>query len=401
VRRLLRDRNFRLLAAGQLVNQLGDNAMFLVLGIWVKELTGSNSAAGLVFLLFSAPALAAPLLGVYVDRVPRRPLLIATDLASAGVVLTLLFVHDAGDVWLLYVVSFLYGLSGQIYFAARSGLLVSMLPEEQLADANGLLASIGQGVRLGGPIAGAALFSLVGGGVVAVLDAVTFVASVALLVPKRVLDLEAPSERPGFVNELVAGLRHAWRTVELRRLILVTAGVLGVVGLIQGAVFALVDEGLHRESSFLGVIVTVQAIGSIAGGLSAGAVIRRIGELRAAGAGLFACGLGLGLCPIATLPTVLPGAVVIGVGLSVFLVAYSTLMQRMTAPEMQGRVFAAGEAVTSLPFTLSIGIGAALVAVVSFRLLYAVCAAGTALVSLMLFGGTRAPAAVIADESAV
>jgi hypothetical protein len=106
----------------------------------------------------------------------------------------------------------------------------------------------------------------------------------------------------------------------------------------------------------------------------------------------------LGLLPIATLPTV---AVVIGVGLTVFLVAYSTLMQRMTAPEMQGRVFAAGEAVTSLPFTLSIGIGAVLVALVSFRLLYAVCAAGTALVSLMLFVGTRAPAAMVADESVV
>lgn len=400
MRGLLRDRNFRLLATGQLLNQLGDHAMFLALAIWVKELTGSNSAAGVVFLLFSAPALAAPLLGVYVDRFPRRPMLIATDLASAGIVLTLLFVHDADDVWLLYVVSFLYGLSGQLYFAARSGLVVSMLPEEQLADANGVLASIGQGVQLGGPIAGAALFAYVGGAVVALLDAATFVASVVLLLPMRVRDLEAPSERPGFVNELVAGIRHAWRTASLRRLILVTAGILGIVGLIQGSVFALVDEGLHREPSFLGVIVTLQGLGSIAGGLSAGAVIRRIGELRAAGTGMFACGVGLGLLSLATLPTVLSGAVVIGAGLSVFLVAYNTLMQRMTAPEMQGRVFAAGEAVTSLPFTLSIGIGAALVAVVSFRLLFAACAVGTALVSLMLFGGTRVPAHVH-DESAV
>lgn len=401
MRRLLSDRNFRLLAAGQLLNQLGDHAMFLALAIWVKELTGSNSAAGLVFLLFAAPALTAPLLGVYVDRLPRRRVLIATDLATAAVVLTLLFVHDAGDVWLLYLVSFLYGLAGQIYFAARSGLLVSMLPAEQLADANGLLASIGQGVQLGGPIAGAALFAIAGGGVVAVVDAATFVASVVLLVPMRVLDLEASTERAGFLKELVAGIHHAWRTMELRRLILVTAGVLGIVGLVQGAVFALVDEGLHRPPSFLGVIVTVQGIGSIAGGLSAGALIRRIGELRAAGIGLFVTGLGLGLLSTASLPMVLPGSVVIGAGVAVFLVAYNTLIQRMTAPAMQGRVFAAGEAVTSLPFTLSIGIGAALVAVVSFRLLFAVCAAGIALVSLILFGGSRAPGTLVADESVV
>jgi MFS family permease len=400
VRRLFRDRNFRLLAAGQLLNQVGDQAMFLVLAVWVKDLTGSNSAAGLVFLLYAVPAVAAPFLGVYVDRMPRRPLLIATDLAAAAVVLSLLFVHDDGDVWLLYVVSLLYGLAGQIYFAARSGLLVSMLPGDQLADANGMLASIGQGVRLGGPIAGAALYALAGGGVVAVLDAATFVASVALLAPMRVRDLEAPAQRQGFAHELAEGIRHAWRTAELRRLILVTAAILGIIGLIQGGVFALVDEGLHRDASFLGVIVTIQGIGSVAGGLAAAWVIRRIGELRAAGAGMFACGLGLGLLPFATLPTVLGGVIVIGAGLSVFLVAYNTLLQRMTAPALQGRVFAAGEAVTSLPFTISIGIGAALVAVVSFRWLFGVCAIGTALVSLMLFADRTPPVPALVDEQA-
>jgi MFS family permease len=400
VRRLLRDRNFRLLAAGQLLNQLGDHAMFLVLAIWVRDLTGSNSAAGLVFLLYAVPAVAAPFLGVYVDRVPRRPLLIATDLAAAIVVLSLLFVHDHGDVWLLYVVSLLYGLAGQIYFAARSGLLVSMLPQDQLADANGVLASIGRGVQLGGPLLGAALFTLVGGGVVAVLDAGTFVASVALLAPIRVRDLEPPAHRAGFAHELAAGIRHAWHTADIRRLVLVTAGILGIVGLVQGGVFALVDEGLHRDPSFLGVIASIQALGSIAGGLAAASVIRRIGELRAAGAGMFACGLGLGLLPFATMPTVLAGVIVIGAGLSVFLVAYNTLLQRLTEPAMQGRVFAAGEAATSLPYTISIGIGAALVAVVSFRLLFGVSAVGTALVSLMLFGGRPTPAPALVDERA-
>jgi MFS family permease len=146
--------------------------------------------------------------------------------------------------------------------------------------------------------------------------------------------------------------------------------------------------------------VTIQGIGSVAGGLAAAWVIRRIGELRAAGAGMFACGLGLGLLPFATLPTVLGGVIVIGAGLSVFLVAYNTLLQRMTAPALQGRVFAAGEAVTSLPFTISIGIGAALVAVVSFRWLFGVCAIGTALVSLMLFADRTPPVPALVDEQA-
>jgi hypothetical protein len=55
VRRLLRHRDARLLVAGQTLSVFGDRAMFLALGVWVKELTGSSAAAGLVFFAYTAP----------------------------------------------------------------------------------------------------------------------------------------------------------------------------------------------------------------------------------------------------------------------------------------------------------------------------------------------------------
>ena len=105
----------------------------------MKTLTGSSSAAGLVFFVFALASLAAPLGGLVVDRLPKRPLMIVTHVALAGVMCLLLFVHDRGDVWLLYAVTALYGLGGDIFGAARSAMLKSMLPDELLADANGAL----------------------------------------------------------------------------------------------------------------------------------------------------------------------------------------------------------------------------------------------------------------------
>ena len=109
MRTVLRDRNYRLLLLGQITSAFGDYAMFLAIGVWAKELTGSNAAAGLAVLPFAVPSLFAPAFGVLVDRFPRRWVMIVTDLIAATAMLSLLFVDGAEDLWLLYAVSFIYG----------------------------------------------------------------------------------------------------------------------------------------------------------------------------------------------------------------------------------------------------------------------------------------------------
>src|SRR5690349_17581727 len=106
---LLRHPDFRLLFEGQGLSMYGDSAMLLVLAIWVKELTGSNDAAGFTLVFVALPSLVGPLGGWVVDRVRRRPFLVVTNLCSAVAVLPLLAVHDAGRVWLIYTVATLYG----------------------------------------------------------------------------------------------------------------------------------------------------------------------------------------------------------------------------------------------------------------------------------------------------
>ena len=98
MRRLLAHRDARLFLAGQSLSLLGDTALWLALGLWAKDLTGSSSAAGLVILAIVAPQLAAPLGGLLVDRVRRRTLLLVINPLTALALLPLLTVNDAGDV---------------------------------------------------------------------------------------------------------------------------------------------------------------------------------------------------------------------------------------------------------------------------------------------------------------
>ena len=372
MRALLRDRSYRRLLIGQTLSAFGDYAMFLALAVWVKVLTGSNAKAGLAILPFILPSLVGPALGVFVDRFPRRRIMVATDLAAAVALLPLLAVRDAGDIWVIYVVSFLVGLATVVYQAARAGLLVSMLEEGDLGDANGLLQSTSQGMRLLAPLAGAALFAAFGGRAVALLDAATFVASALFLLGVRAPTIERGDEERGFWVELRAGVRHIARTADLRRLTIATAFVTLAAGVMEVAIFALIDEGLHRAPAFLGIISTAQGLGAMAGGVVVGVTMRRLGELSTIAWALVALGVGVGLLATAELAVVLVAAMCIGVAVSFYNVAFVTLIQRRTDVSMQGRVMSAVEAAFTVPYAASIALGAVIVSVVSFRAIYLV-----------------------------
>lgn len=385
MRRLLRHRDFRLLLAAQTLTMFGDVALVLVLGIWVKDLTDSNSAAGAVFLVYSVPAVVTPLAGPLIDRFPRRRIMIVNDFVTMGIALSLLLVRGEQDAWIIYVVAFLYGAVQIVFFAARSGLLVTMLPPDQLPEANGLLESLRHGLRIVGPLAGAGLFALWGGGAVAVLDASVFLVSAAILSMIHSRDLDRPVHEGSMRGELTAGVRHILRTVDLRRVVFYTAAVLMVLGIVEVAVFALIEEGLGQRPAFLGVLSTVEGVGAILGGLTAAAAISRLGEVRMAAAALVGFGVAVGLNAIATLGVVLPAAVLSGVFVAFYFVAYQTLLQRRTAADLQGRVFTASEAITTLPYSLSIGLGTILVNVVDFRFLYLATAVACAVGGGLLY----------------
>lgn len=384
MRAILRHRGFRLLLAGQTLSMFGSTALFLVLAIWTKALTGSNSMVGVLFLLLALPAVATPLFGVLVDRLPRRRVMIVTDLVMAAIVSMLLFVHDEGDVWIIFAVTVVYALAQPVFASAKSGLMVGMLEEEHLASANGLLESMRQALRIGAPLAGAGLYTVLGGGAVALVDAATFLVSAALLSAMRVPDIARVREPLRFWSSLVGGVSHIWRTSELRALVGAVFLAVCVVGLLEGAVFFALLDALGKPPEYVGILSTVQGVGSITGGLLAGAAITRLGELRVSAVGILGIGAGFALCATLSLPVVFVACVLIGLTLTPFMVAFNTLVQRRTALELQGRVFTAIEALLSAPFALSMGIGAAVVAVVDIRVLYLFVAGALALVGTAL-----------------
>jgi MFS family permease len=379
MRRLFAERDMRLLLVGQGLSMFGDSAMFLVLGIWTKSLTHSNAAAGLVFFVFALAGLGSPLTALVVDRVRRRPLLIVGNVLMAAVMLLLLLVHGRGDLWLIYAVTAVYGIVTTTLGSARGALLKVMVPDELLGEANSAFATVREGLRLVSPLAGAGLFAAFGGGTVAVLDAATFVAAAAALAALRVAEPPPTRYEQHLGREVLEGLRHIRRTLPLRQIVTGVGAALLVVGFAETLIFAVVDQGLHKPPAFLGVLEPFQGVGAIVGGLTAGRMMRRLGDGWIAGAGMALFAAGDLLFVFSSVAVVATGFAIAGAGIAWIVIGFVTAVQRRSPLAIQGRAMAAADVLISTPQTISIALGAALATVVDYRLLVVVMAAVTAL----------------------
>lgn len=183
--------NGRWYFAGLAASLLGNSAMSLVAGIWVKSLTGSSARAGLVSACIYAGTMGAPVAGVIADRQPRKRLLLLLNLVSAATLLPLVLVSSRATAWIVFVVMAAYGVEGTLIDPAEDALFAQMFSTEIRRRVNGWRLTIQEIGRLVAPLLGAGLFVLLGGGMVAVLDAATFVFAALVITRVRVDDHRA------------------------------------------------------------------------------------------------------------------------------------------------------------------------------------------------------------------
>jgi len=378
MRRLLCHRDARLYIGGQTLSAVGDSSLWLAMGIWVRILTGSNSAAGLTFFAFVCGLLASPASGVVADRLRRRPLLIAANLGAAALVCALLLVHGRDQVWLIYPVMFGYGVANSLIASAQTPLLAVMLPGDLLGDANAALQMASQGLRVITPLLGAGLLAWVGAKPVILLDVGTFVVAAGTLAALRVREPRpdrATAAHSGWGAEFTAGIRHVMRTPALRQPMIACLIAVSAFGLFETVPFAVVTQGLHRSADFLGVLVCLQGAGALAGGALAAPVMRRTSERVLIAGGLAACATAALLLTTASVPVVGVACAALGLCIVWINVGAITLIQHRTPLALLGRVDAALEFAIVVPQAVSIALGAALIAVVPYRILLLAMAA--------------------------
>ncbi|GIJ30167.1 MFS transporter [Micromonospora qiuiae] len=352
-------RNAVLFVAVSLLSGFGGSAMALVTGLWIFDLIGSPGLAALAGICVYAPTLAGPWLGSLVDRLPRRPVVVAANLTLAAVLPTLLAIRGPGQVWLLYVVSTVYGVAYVLIDAGESALLPAALSPAELGDVNGWRSSAQEGAKLVAPLAGAGLYAWQGGPMVALLAAGLPALAAALYAALRLtLTPSAAAPHPRGVR---AGLAVLFGSPAIRLPVCLAAVAIGMSGFTTAAGYAVVTELLGLPVTFLGVLVSAQGVGSVAGGVVVGRLIARYRPTAVAVAGTVLFGLScLGRC-LPWWPAVVAASVVAGVGLPWALVAGVTAVQTHSPDALLGRIAASANTVMFGPITAMTPLGSAAV----------------------------------------
>jgi MFS family permease len=344
---LWRHRDFLLLWSGETVSQVGTMVSHLALPLLAATALGATpwemgllvAAERGAFLLVGLPA------GVLVDRVRRRPVMIAADLVRFVLFASIpaAWALDVLTFAQLLVVGLLAGVATVFFDVGYQSVLPAVVGRAGLVDGNAKLESTRAAAETAGPALGGGLVQLVGAAAAVLLDAITYLVSAAFLLRMRTREA-VPAREPArsLRAEMAEGMRYVLGHPLLRPITLCT-GTANLFGGVLAAVSVLfLARELGQPPAVIGLVLAAGSAGGVLGALTSGRWIRGLGQGRTVVTSLLVTG------PVAlVLPLTAPGAglawfalgtAAVAYGGVVYNVAQVSFRQAVTPDRLLGRM---------------------------------------------------------------
>jgi MFS family permease len=372
---------FRRLWYGQIISQFGDWFDNVALFTLIPNLSEGSGIAlgGLLVAEFLPPTLISPFAGVIIDRLPRKLVMVLSDLGRALLVLLLLLVQQPGDLWLVYVVVVLKVMLSAFFEPARSALVPNVVSADELIAANGLMGATWSAVLAFGAALGGIVVSLLGIQATFLIDSFSYVLSAWLIAGVVVHETHhtqaarpaTAGNRAGLIGgigrallaglrELRAGMRFIRGRVDIfcytfaKALWNLSGGVLVLYILYGSQIFTLgrADNGALS----IGLLYAARGVGAGLGPL----VAHKLGGgsltflRRAIGLAYFISTLGyLWFSQTQIFALALVAVVIAHIGGSINWVFSTALLQIQVPDQLRGRIFSVEYAALTLATALS------------------------------------------------
>ncbi|MFN8529348.1 MAG: MFS transporter [Anaerolineae bacterium] len=338
---------FLLIWFGQVISLTGSGMTRFALLIWAYEHEGSATTLALLgFISFIFYVLLSPVAGVWVDRLDRRAIMLASDSASGVLTLLLLILYTSGhlQLWHVFVYEGMTGALDAFQTPAFIAATTSIIPPHERARVNGLRTMVGSISRVFAPLLAGIVLAAGGLSAVMGIDLLTFIAAYATLITVR---LPKPQRVAVHHSSMGRELREAFRYVRERRELFALILVFTVMNFIASLTYLAVMPAmiLARPGGGEEVLALVRAtmgVAAVVGGVAAALLpkrIRLIDRILISGAISFLGGdllMGMGQ----SLPIWLIAAVVTEFFIPIMIGASRTIVQNRVPDAMQGRVFA-------------------------------------------------------------
>ncbi len=378
----------RRLWTAQIVSSFGDFlAVFAVINFLTFHLHATpQQITGLQISYLLPIATLGVLAGVFVDRWPLKPAMVASDFARATLCLLLFFAHST---WAFYAILGSISIFSSFFGPAQGVAIRSAVPLHGLRSANALMQQVTFGMQIIGPPLAGVLYTLAGAPACYLGDALSFIlsgsliASVALTraaaVQLEAAEGEPVSERKGFASILAdmrAGISFIVHHAALLFVILALATGIFILGCFGPLIAIYVRDVLHDTTKTYAAASAMIGVGMFGGINLLNTLGKRIPNTTLVYTGL--SGIAIGLCVLASVPHVwslIVGNLIIGTAIAAIVVPANTLIQQETPPELMGRV---GSTTMSLVFSaqiLGLLLSGILAGHIGVRHTFALCAA--------------------------
>jgi len=341
--RALRHRNYRLFFTGQSISLIGTWMTNLAATWLLWRLTQSAELLGLLGFVAQVPTFVfAPIAGVWVDRLNRHRLLIATQTLAMiqAFAMAALALSGTIRIWEIFALQLALGLVNAFDMPARQALLVDLIEDRgDLSNAVALNSSMVNAARLIGPSIAGVLIAWVGEGWCFFSDGVSYLAVITSLLFMQVASRPRPAVRQRVLHDLRDGVRYAYHFKPIRSILLLLA-LVGLAGMPYRVLMPVIaGQTLGGGAHTLGFLMAAMGAGALSGALylASRRSVLGLGRLIPFSAGTFGLALtGMGLSRTLWLSLAL--MVIMGLGFMVHLAASNTLIQTLVREEMRGRV---------------------------------------------------------------
>jgi MFS transporter, DHA3 family, macrolide efflux protein len=326
---------------------VGSAVVEFALAWYLTRETGSATILATAIMLAMLPQIVlGPLIGPLVDRWDRKKTMIYADAGIAAITAALveLFLTGAIQVWHIYVAMILRAAGQTVEWTAMMASIANIVPEKDLARANGLNSALQGAINIAAPPLGALLMELLEMQWVLAVDIVTAVLAIGCLVlivvprPERT----TLAEKASVIKDMTQGFRYVWT----RRGLTLILGAVAVYGLCTTPAFSLypilVNNHLGGDVLKLGWLNSVFGVGMIAGGLLLGVwgglkkrILTSLLGASVMGLSIF----GLGFTTERLYFFALAMSLTAGVGIATANTPFWAIMNSVVDKDMQGRVF--------------------------------------------------------------
>jgi MFS family permease len=346
---LWRHRDFLKLWSAETISQFGTQVSLLalplvaivVLRVSTFKVALQGTIDFLPFILFSLPA------GVWVDRLRRRPILVAGDLGRAAVLVSIPAAYFAGvlTIWQLYAAGFLAGTLTVFFDVSYQAYLPSLVERDRLVEGNSKLEISRSTAQLGGPGLAGVLIGAITAPYAVLVDAASFLGSAACLFAIR--KPETPPERhvdakPSMWREVREGLRFVFGHPHLRAIAACTASSNFFGSVVFAILLVYAVRSLGMSAWLIGLVFSIGNVGPLAAALTAARITERFGVGRTIVGSAVLFGPSLLLVPAAPhgfpVPFLVAASAIAGFGGVVYNVTQVSYRQAICPERMQGRM---------------------------------------------------------------